>query len=172
MDSRFREGDRPDVPENRSFLGRGDFIATWSFAMSHLAERGCKEIFFSDSDYADWPLGDIATIELLSRWAMSHRKLVVLAAQFETITRQHPRWVNWRRTWSHVVHCRQVADADITSIPSIMLAPGVLSLHLHDPVNFRGRLAFTRAEEVRDWDKLDAFLQRSHESFPVTNLGL
>lgn len=172
MDSREGDVDRLDVPETRSFLGRGDFLAAWRLAMGHLADFGCREIYLCDSSYADWPLGEIATIELFNRWAMSHRKLFVLAAQFDTITRQHPRWVNWRRTWSHVVHCRQVCDADITSIPSMMLAPGTLSLRVHDPVNFRGRLAFTRPEEVRDWDDLDAFLQRSHESFPVTSLGL
>ncbi|MEO8279934.1 MAG: hypothetical protein ABI564_09600 [Ideonella sp.] len=172
MDSRFHAGDQQDAPENRSFLGRGDFLAAWRFALSYLAERGSKVVYFCDSDFADWPLGEIDTIDKLNHWAMSHRKLVVLAAQFETIQRQYPRWVSWRRTWSHVVQCRQVADADITAIPSVLLAPGLLSLQVHDRLNFRGRLAFTRPEEVRDWDELDAFLQRSHESFPVTNLGL
>lgn len=157
---------------DRQFLGRGDFMASWRLALATIADRGCKTVYFSDSDYADWPLGEIATIDLLSRWAMSHRRLVVLAAQFETLERQHPRWVSWRRTWSHVVSCRQVADADLTSIPSILIAPGLLSLHLHDRVHFRGRLGFQRAEEVRDWDLLDSFLQRSHESLPVTKLGL
>ena len=172
MDSRFDAESLQALPESRSFLGRRDFAAAWRFALTYLADRGGKEIYFCDSDYANWPLGERETIELLNRWAMSHRRLVVLAAQFETLQRSHPRWVSWRRTWSHVVQCRQVADADITSIPTILLAPGVLSLQVHDPLHFRGRLAFTRPEEVRDWDELDAFLQRSHESFPVTNLGL
>ncbi len=172
MDSQFSDVDQASSPEPRQFLTRGDFQATWRFALAQLVERGCRELYFSDSDYADWPLGERNTIDLLNHWAMSHRKLVVLAAHFDTLQRIHPRWVSWRQTWSHVVQCRQVADADLTSIPSMMLAPGLLSLRVHDPVHFRGRLSFTRPEEVRDVDELDAFLQRSNESFPVTNLGL
>lgn len=173
MDSRTEDGARADgQPDNLSFFGRGDFLAAWRQALRAVAERGCKAVYFCDSDFADWPLGETATIDLLNQWAMSHRQLVVLAAQFETLQRQHPRWVAWRRTWSHVVQCRQAADADLRALPSILIAPGLLSLQVHDPLHFRGRLAFTRPEEVRDWDELDAFLQRSHESFPVTNLGL
>lgn len=154
------------------FASRGDFHTAWHRALSRIAEIGCRELWFSDSDYAHWPLGERAAVEHLTAWAMSHRKLVVLAAQFETVQRQHPRWVAWRRQWSHVVQCRQVDEADAAAIPSMVLAPGVMSLRLHDPVRFRGRLSTERADAVRDQDDLDAFLQRSHEAFPATSLGL
>lgn len=169
--------DSPDArsavsPATLPFLGRGEFQATWRLALARIAEQGCRALWFCDSDYADWPLGERATVDALTTWAMSHRRLVVLAAQFDTLQRQHPRWVAWRRQWAHVVQCRQVEDADAAAIPTMVLAPGVLSLRVHDPLGFRGRLSFMRAEEVRDGDDLDAFLQRSHEAFPATHLGL
>ena len=154
------------------FSSRGEFQAAWYRALARIAEEGCRELWFSDSGYGDWPLGERAAVEHLTAWAMSHRKLVVLAAQFDTVQRQHPRWVAWRRQWSHVVQCRQVDEADVAAIPSMVLAPGLLSLRLHDPVRFRGRLSTERADAVRDHDDLDAFLQRSHEAFPATSLGL
>lgn len=172
MNSAKPHVDPETLPAPCKFESRGEFLAAWRSALGVLAEHGSREIYMCDSSYADWPLGERATVDALTRWAMAHRKLIVIAAEFETIQRQHPRWVNWRRTWSHIVECRQVADQDITSIPSMLLAPDLLSLRVHDPIHFRGRLSFTRPEEVRDWDELDAFLQRSHDSFPVTKLGL
>lgn len=165
----------PPVPAqglNHSFLTRGDFQATWREALKLLAAQGAREVWFCDRDYADWPLGERATIDLLTQWAGPHRRLVLLAAHFETIQRAHPRWVNWRRQWSHLVQCRQVDPADVESIPTMVLAPGVLSLRVHDPVRFRGRVSQGVAEAVRDRDELATFLQRSHEAFPVTMLGL
>lgn len=172
MDSPTSDQPSGPLPESVSFLSRGDFQAAFRQALRHVAEHGGREIYLCDRDYADWPLGEREIVEMFGRWAMSHRRLVVLAAQFETLQRQHPRWVTWRRSWSHIVECKQVAEDDVAAIPSMMIAPGVLSLRMHDPVHFRGRLSFTHPAEVRDWDDLDAFLQRSVESFPVTNLGL
>lgn len=160
------------TPTRWLFNSRGEFLDAWRRALARVTERGCRELLLCDVDYAHWSLGERATLEQLSAWVMSHRRLVVVAAQFETLQRQHPRWVNWRRQWSHVVQCRQVDEADVASIPSMVLAPGEVSLRLRDPVRFRGRLSFERADAVRDGDDLDAFLQRSHEAFPVTSLGL
>lgn len=154
------------------FAARGDFLTAWHRALARVVERGCRDLLLCDADYAHWPLGERATLEQLSAWVMSHRRLVVVAAQFDTLQRQHPRWVTWRRQWSHVVQCRQVDEADVAAIPSMVLAPGEVSLRVRDMVRFRGRLSFERADAVRDADDLDAFLQRSHEAFPVTSLGL
>lgn len=156
----------------RAFLGRTDFLQAWRDALERIATVGCREVWFCDRDFADWPLGERASVEALTRWAMSHRRLVLLATHFDVVQRQHPRWVTWRRQWSHVVQCRQVDEADVAAIPTMVLAPGVLTLRVHDPLRFRGRLSFDRSDEVRDRDDLDAFLQRSHEAFPATHLGL
>jgi hypothetical protein len=156
----------------QAFLSRGEFQAAWRLALQDIAEQGAREVWFCDRDYADWPLGERSTVDCLTRWAGPHRRLVVLAAQFDGLQRQHPRWITWRRQWSHLVQCRQVDPADVESIPSMVLAPGVLSLRVHDTVRFRGRVSHHVAEAVRDRDDLASFLQRSHEAFPVTMLGL
>lgn len=164
----------PSAPprETRHFDSRAEFQAALRDALEQAAVAGCKEMIWCDPDFSDWPIGERDCIERLSRWAMSHRRLVVLAARFDAIERQHPRFVTWRRAWSHVVHCRQVDEADVAAMPSLLLAPGLFALKLHDPLRFRGRIGWSRPEEVRDRDEVDAFLQRSHESFPVTRLGL
>lgn len=154
------------------FSSRGEFQSAVRTALEMAASAGCKEMIWCDADYADWPIGEPTCIEMLSRWAMSHRRLVMLAAGFETIERRHPRFVGWRRSWSHVVHCRQVDEADKAATPSMLFAPGLCALRLSDPLHFRGRIGWSRSEEVRDQDEVDAFLQRSHESFPVRTLGL
>jgi hypothetical protein len=156
----------------RHFVGRGAFLRHWREALDAVAREGCRELVFCDRDYEDWPLGERDTIERLSQWAMSHRRLVLLAVHFDAVQRLHPRWVEWRRTWSHVVHCRAVDEGDIADIPSMVLAPGLLSLRVRGEADFRGRLSYDRADAVRDRDDIDAFLQRSHDAFPVTRLGL
>ena len=162
---------QPTSPTLR-FHSRGDFQAAWRDALARIAQQGCREVWFVDHDFSNWPLGERASCELLTQWALARRSLVLLAANFDSVQRLHPRWVTWRRQWSHLVQCRQVDPSDVDLIPTMVLAPGVLSLRVHDPVNFRGRVSFDLADEVRDRDDLDAFLQRSHAAFPVTTLGL
>ena len=154
------------------FNSRGDFLTAWRSALARIAHQGCREVFFVDHDFSQWPLGERASCDLLTEWALSRRSLVLLAANFDSVQRLHPRWVTWRRQWSHLVQCRQVDPSDVALLPTMVLAPGVLSLRVRDPVNFRGRLSSELADEVRDRDDLDAFLQRSHAAFPVTTLGL
>ena len=136
------------------------------------ATAGCRDIVWADPDFADCPLGERHLIDILSRWAKSHRKLTIMAARFDAMERLHPRFVAWRRTWSHVVHCRQTADADAPLCRACCLRAGLFSLRLFDPVHFRGRFSRSRSDEVHDSEEIDAFLQRSHDSFPVTRLGL
>jgi hypothetical protein len=165
-------GEPAPKPATLHFNSRGDFQAAWRDALARIAHHGCREVWFVDHDFSNWPLGERASCELLTQWALARRSLVLLAANFDSVQRLHPRWVMWRRQWSHLVQCRQVDPSDVDLIPTMVLAPGVLSLRVRDPVNFRGRVSYDMSDEVRDRDELDAFLQRSHAAFPVTTLGL
>jgi len=151
---------------------RGDFQAALKAAFRQAADHGCREIFISDGNFADWPLGDLAVIEDLTRWAYAHRKLTVLAHHFDEFTRRHVRWVEWRRQWSHVVECRAPAEADLAQIPSMLLVPGIVTIRLLDAEHYRASVSSSPAEAIRARDQLDAVLQRSEEAFPVTMLGL
>lgn len=165
-------GARPDGLARRVFDARADLLDAWRTTLAVVAERGGRELFIADTDHVQWPLGDRDSLAALSAWALPHRRLVVLAAQFDGLARTHPGWVAWRRQWSHVVHCRQVDEADVADMPTMLLAPGLISLRVRDMVRGRGRVSMERADLVRDRDDLDAFLQRSAEAFPVTTLGL
>lgn len=137
-----------------------------------VAQIGCRELLLCDSDYADWPLGEPAVIESLQRWALPHRRLVLLASEFDTLARRHPRWVAWRRGWSHIVDCRALPDISAEELPSVLLAPGLLVLRRIDRIRHRAVLDRGQADLLREQERLHELQSRSVPAFPVTTLGL
>jgi hypothetical protein len=151
---------------------RSEFHTALRDAFAETASAGCREILLCDTSFADWPLGERAVVEHLAQWAASHRRLTLLAEDFTELARRHPRWVEWRQTWSHVVHCRSNAELETGQMPTILLAPGLLSVRLSDPIHHRGQRSHQAAEGLRCRELLDAVLQRSEESFPASATGL
>jgi peptidyl-tRNA hydrolase len=151
---------------------RSEFHTALRNALQEIATLGCRELFISDLDFADWPLSDTEVLASLTSWAHSHRKLTVLAQHFDEVVRCHARWVEWRQHWSHIVECRANTELEAGKLPTLLLAPGVLALRLVDPVRYRGSVSHEAADMVRCREALDAVLQRSVETFPVTTLGL
>jgi hypothetical protein len=151
---------------------RGAFHAAVTTSFAEAASTGCRELIIADTDFGDWPLSDPAVIESLTRWAKPHRKLTVIATQFDTVVLKHARWVAWRQTWSHVVDCRVNDELEAGQMPTMLLAPGLVGLRLVDPVRYRGRLSREKADLLPWAEELDAVLQRSAPSFPATTLGL
>lgn len=152
--------------------GRVEFRAALQQAFADLAESNCREVWLCDRNFAEWPLSDAATLAQLAKWAYAHRRLVVLAADFNCIERRHPRWTAWRRRWNHVVACRLVDAADADSIPCLFLAPPQIGVQLHDVESYRGIRTSGASDMVRMRSEFDAYLQRSSESFAATTLGL
>jgi hypothetical protein len=111
-------------------------------------------------------------VESLAQWASSHRRLTLIARSFDEVARRHARWNEWRRQWSHIVHCRSNNELEAGQMPSLLLATGLLSLQLVDPVHYRGRLSHEASDGVRCREAIDAVLQRSEEAYPVTTTGL
>ena len=161
-----------DLPPPRIITSRNDFHDALRQSFALVADQGCREVFITDPTFADWPLDERAVIESLTRWAYAHRKLTLLAQNFDEFTRRHPRWVEWRRQWTHVVECRALADDDAGKLTGLFLAPGLVTLRVLDAEHYRASLSFDPADAIRVRDSLDALLQRSEEAFPVTNLGL
>lgn len=157
---------------HRIFTTRSEFIDAVRQAFADAATVGCRELWLADPDYADWPLGERDVIEQLTRWAMSHRKLTMLAQGFDDVVRRHPRFVEWRRQWSHVVECRQLDDLEPGQLPTLLLAPGVVSVRLFDREQMRGSVSTDRADEVLCRELVDELSQRGVEAFPSTTLGL
>ena len=161
-----------DLPASRIITSRSDFHDALRQAFAQAADAGCREIFISDASFADWPLSERAVIESLTRWAYAHRKLTVLAQHFGEFPRRHARWTDWRRHWSHVVECRSFSEAERGQVPSLFIAPEVVTVRLLDADHYRASVSFDEADGLRARDALDAVLQRSEEAFPVTSLGL
>jgi hypothetical protein len=151
---------------------RSEFHAALYRAFAQAADHGCRELWLCDEDFADWPLGDRAVVEQFAHWAASSRRLTLLARSFDEVARRHARWVEWRRTWSHIVSCRSNTEVETGGFPTVLLAPGVVSVRLSDLVHHRGRLSHDKADEVHCKELIDAVLQHSEEAFPATTTGL
>ena len=163
----------PDSDPSAGLIAsRRDFHDALRTAFKLAADVGCRELWLCDADFADWPLGDAGVVEHLRQWAGSQRRLTLLASSFDEVARRHPRWVAWRRSWSHVVQCRTNSVIEAAAFPTLLLASGLVSVRLSDPVHHRGRISTNAGNEVRCRELIDAVSQRSQESFPVTLTGL
>jgi len=151
---------------------RIEFLDALRSAFAEAAAAGSREIWLCDENFGDWPLGERAVIEHLSQWAASSRKLLLVARTFDEVARRHARWVEWRRTWSHIVSCRTNSELGTGEVPTLFVATGTLTVRLSDIEHHRGRLSHEKAEELRCKELLDAVLQRSEEAFPATTTGL
>lgn len=151
---------------------RSEFHGAVRSAFAQASATRCREIFLCNDHFADWPLNEPQLIGHLAQWASPHRRLVILARGFEEIARLHPRWVDWRRTWSHVVECRANNELEAGQMPTLLLMPGLLTLRLVDEVHYRGSVSRHNGDAVRARELFDAIYQRSEEAFPATNLGL
>ena len=154
------------------FDSRAEFQDAVRTSIAHAAEAGAREIRIVDPDFADWPLGERAVVDTLTRWAHSSRRLVLLASDFDGIARRQMRFVEWRRQWAHVVHCRSDPDLQAEQIPTLLHVPGIVCVRLLDRVHHRGSVSKKAVDGVACQELIDALLQRSVEALPVTTLGL
>ena len=151
---------------------RADFQETVRAAIAQAAELGAPEIFLVDPNFADWPLGERGVVDALTRWVDSRRRLTLMAYSFDDLARRQIRFVEWRRQWAHVVHCRHDDELETEQIPTLLLVPGVVCLLLLDRVRCRGTVSSRPIDLAECRESIDALLQRSAEAFPVTTLGL
>lgn len=151
---------------------RAEFQAAVRTALAHAADSGAAEIFLVDPHFSDWPLSDRAVVESLTRWVDSRRRLTLMAHSYDEMPRRQIRFVEWRRQWSHVVHCRHDDQLEAEQLPTLLLVPGVVCVRLLDRVRCRGTASGRPIDQVECREVIDALLQRSVEAFPVTTLGL
>ena len=99
--------------------------------LDEAARSGWNELHCMDADFAHWPLGEAEVLASLSAWVRPHRRLTLLACGYDKLARRHPRWVAWRRLWSHAVVCRQIeAEIAAADVPTLFIAPGGRMLRL------------------------------------------
>jgi hypothetical protein len=158
--------------EKFSINGRVAFNSSLKSAFSEMADRGVREVWLCDENFVSWPLGERAVVESLNQWVQSNRRLTLVARSFLEFSRHHPRWVTWRRQWSHVVSCHTPLEPEHCDLPCVLLAPGALNVVLLDPAHFRGYTSRETGTELCYRGKVDAILQHCAAAFPVTTAGL
>lgn len=118
-----------DEPQDRSALAAGPFTGPDTFrnlvraAIAAAGSEGWRELILCDPDFADWPLGERAVVESLGAWSQSGRKCILLARSWDEVTRRHARFVDWRRTWAHIIEARACRSADPHEFPSAIWTP-------------------------------------------------
>jgi hypothetical protein len=154
-----------------AFDGRRAFHGLLHAALATAAREGWREMIFSDPDFADWPLGERSVSEALNAWAASGRSLWLLARDFRVFERDHARFVQWRRTWSHIVECRACAGPGAADVPSAIWTPDWY-VHRLDVVHGRGVCGRDpqRRRDLRE--RIDECLRRARPAFPASTLGL
>lgn len=154
------------------FDGREAFDVILRRALSAAAQQGWKEIVFSDPDFADWPLGERASIEALQAWAASGRRFMLLAQRFDILERGHARFVPWRRTWDHIVECRATAGKAVgAEVPSAIWTPSWF-VHRIDPERSRGVSGIDPGARRALREAIDECWHRGRPAFPASTLGL
>jgi hypothetical protein len=150
---------------------RAGFTAALVWGFAEAIAGGARRIVCVDADFADWPFDDAALHGRLSVWLRGgQRRLVLLASSFDEMRRRHPRFVQWRRDWSHAVEAWSPPEGD--SLPTVLFDDRATSVEIFDREHWRGR-ASSDARAARLWrERIDAVLQRSEASFPVNSLGL
>lgn len=153
------------------FDGREAFEAILRTALAAAAREGWREIVFSDPDFADWPLGERASIEALQAWSASGRSFVLLAQRFDILERGHARFVPWRRMWDHIIECRATGKAAGCEVPSAIWTP-TWFMHRIDPERSRG-VSGTDARARRALrESIDECWRIARPAFPASTLGL
>lgn len=151
--------------------GRQVFADLVRQAMVCAAREGWSHIVLSDSDFADWPLGERVVVDALQAWAGRGRHIQFMARDFGPLRQLHPRLVQWRVTWSHLVQAHACTSLVGTELPSAIWSPGwtlerldSLRCTLVASVDARRRLALK--------ERLDTCWAMGSPSFAATTLGL
>jgi hypothetical protein len=167
----------------RLFIGRLDYQGALRETLLAACVGNSRELIWVDASeepFVDWPLSEAPVLDALTAWVRPGRRLHLLAAQYDSLARRHPRFVRWRGTWSHAIDARAF-DAEAATatgranLAAILLGQGgsaSFSLRLFDTLQWRGAQSVEAADALRAREWFDALAQRSCESFAVTTLGL
>lgn len=159
-------------PEVLRIAGREGFRSALREALAEAGDARWRELWLCSPDFADWPLNEVGVIDSLTRWAGAQRRLHLLAIDYEELRRRHPRFVQWRVSWSHLIEARALPELQAVDFSTLLLAPGAISLRLLDPLRHQGRVSRLAADLVADRELIDVISQRSVEAFAATTLGL
>lgn len=140
-------------------------------ALERAAQEQWKSMVWCDTTFHEWPLGERAVIELLNHWAGTGRNLVMIAEDYQYLVRHHSRFVQWRKTWSHIIDCRARRGVDEEDFPCALWSPQWAMQRMNGTRN-RWVLDLDPLTRVRLKENLDEHYRQSTPAFPATTLGL
>jgi hypothetical protein len=153
-------------------MGRERFRQLVRDALACAAAQGWRELFLCDATFHDWPLGERVCVEALHAWARGgSRRFTLLAKHYDDVPRQHARFVQWRRQWSHLIDCRACPSVDAGDLPSALWSPQWVCQRLA-PVLCSGVSGSEAERRQLVREHIDHWLERSTPAFPATTLGL
>ncbi|NBX21921.1 MAG: hypothetical protein EBR58_11340 [Betaproteobacteria bacterium] len=154
-----------------AFSGPAEFAQGIRDFITLAADQKWPHMVWSDIDFEDWPLRERSVAEALNKWAGPGRTLTMLAKRYNRVTLLHPRFVQWRVTWSHLVDCRVVKHLDDSEMPSALLGPEWF-LHRRELTRSIGVGGRDVPARVALTELLDECKRQSSPGFPATTLGL
>lgn len=161
------------APPDVAFEGTAELAQALFGALVHATQVPARRLWWSDPDFAAWPVGEADWLSLLTRWArLGGREIVMMANDYRAIERLHPRFVVWRRDWAHVIRCMAPDDTRPEPLPTLWLDNTGQVLKVFDREHSRGRAGFGRIDRQRAREEFDAHLQRGAPGFPAVTLGL
>jgi hypothetical protein len=163
--------DQPAALPSGRFEGREAFQQLVRDALAAAAREGWREVILSDADFGDWPLGERAVAESLQAWSASGRRCTLLARRWDEVVRRHPRFVNWRVKWAHIIDARGCRSADPLEMPSAIWSPGWVMRRL-DPERCNGYAGAEPERRLLLREDLQEWLRQSAPSFAANTLGL
>ncbi len=161
----------------RAQLVQGAFAGPRAFAdgvrkaLAHAAQEGWAEMVWSDATFEDWPLYETAVVQALTVWSRRGRKLILLARHFDAMRRVHPRFVNWRVRWDHLVDCRVCKGIEATDFPSALWTPD-WALRRLDLSRSSGVASVEPRMRLLLRQELEEMKRQSAPGFPASTLGL
>lgn len=146
---------------------------SWGFTRAMREGGRSRRILCVDRDFADWPLDAPELHAQLTAWLKgAQRQLVLLGATFDEMPRRHPRFVGWRRHFTHAVFPFAAPEDIAAQLPTLLLDDDATLVRLIDAVHWRGRASADERSALPWREQIDAVLQRSEAAFPVQSLGL
>lgn len=160
----------PPLPEGR-LSGRTVFVGLLRQAFAAAAQAGWSRIVLCDPDFADWPLGEREVVASLNAWSSRGRTIHLLARDYGVLRQLHPRFVQWRTTWSHLVEAQACAGASVDELPSVFWS-SAWTLQRLDTV--RCSMVASRSPERRValQEQLQQWSLKGTPAFPASTLGL
>jgi hypothetical protein len=160
----------PELPFGR-MQGRQAFTHAVRTAMSCAARERWSLIILSDTDFSDWPLGERAVVESLHAWAGRGRSMQLLASDFRPLRERHPRLVQWRVTWSHLVQAHACASLPAGALPRAIWTP-TWTMERLDTDHFNLVASDDPVRRGQLKERLQACWNAGTPSFAATVLGL